>query len=208
MNSNFRNRNPRLKNRRRVKNNNVERMYIAPLLKKVDNSSTIVTLAIDAPLQGGAIGLNGQLVPFNFAQFGDSETIPTMYKYFEILGYRLSFSLAQTVAALDSFNGATIAFYPVNNLLDSTFSAAPSSPIQVDKLEGSIFVQSTYKNVGKWFPNICKQVYPTTALSGSVLAGYIIAYIDDIGTLNEIVGQVKVEMNIKAYGRRYTPLQV
>lgn len=184
------------------------REYAPPILKTLSKIQEDITLVLNLEVSGGLVGTNGLLIPVTFSTFGDSEVFPTLWKYFEIEGYRLSFNLATTTNARNSFNAATIAWYPVNNLIDATFSTVPATAEQVDKLEGSIFVQSDYKNVGKWFPNRCKQVYPSTAMTGGVTAGYLIAYVDDIGVLNEEIGHAKIEMNVRAYARRYTPLQV
>jgi hypothetical protein len=164
-----------------------------------------ITLHGNFAISSGTLGVNGGLQNIQWTYFNDAAALALVYKYFEIQSYRVRFSLSTTTAALDSFYGCAIAFFPINYITEGIILTAPTQRNQVQDLPGSIFVQQGVNNTGRWFyPGIKQQFASSDAFSSSLgrLAGALVWYADDIG-VSETLGDVDLEVTLRFSQREY-----
>lgn len=184
-----------------------DRQFAPNILHKINKPYEDITLTAAASVSSAATGLNGILVDIFHGSFAGFQRLANIYKYFEITGLKLDFTLATTTAATDSFNGGSVAYVPINYVLGENPGTGPGSTpgsiAQVQDLAGAINVQSGASNRGKWFPTLSKQFYSCSAvISNNTRAGQIVAYFDDIGP-SETVGDVVISMNVRFSCRQY-----
>lgn len=200
--------NNRRRPRRRTRNNRGGRTvgYAAPLYRELNAPQhQSITLHGNFQVASNVLGTNGGLMNVQWTFFNDAAALALVYKYFEIQSCRLRFSLATTTAAIDSFNGCALAFFPINYITEGIILTVPTQRNQVQDLPGSIFVQQGVNNTGKWFsPGIKQQFACSDAFSTSLgrLAGAVVWFADDIG-ISEILGDVDLEITLRFSQREY-----
>jgi hypothetical protein len=178
------------------------REFAAARLGQVKRPVTDMTLTQSGSLTAGVIGTNGYVFPINWNTFKDIANLPGLYQYFEVLGYKIDFSLNKDIT---TFYEGAVAYHPVNYVIGDTLSAAaPSSSGQIADLPGVIFLEEGTKNIGKWCAPTCKQVYSTyDAFVNTRLAGQIITYVNNVGVA-ETFGGFNLSLNIRLYSKNYS----
>ncbi len=197
---------------RKTKRNNVNnqqtslvREYAAPVLRKIDRPYTDVTLYAYSDISSGVTGTNGINVALNYSNFTDIGEMLGVYSYFEILGYKIDFSLGTTAAITDSFYSLALGLKTANYVIGEVVSSTvPTSGQYVMELPGSIWIQQGSKNFGKWCMPNCKQVFSVRdAYSNARSFGNLVAYANDAG-VSELLGQAIVTLNVRFYGKDYS----
>lgn len=182
-------------------------MGFAPFVSRSYDRPQDVTVTLHSffSLTSPVTGLNGSISTVNWLFYDDASRFAGIYKYFEIQSCRIRVSNATTSAAEDSFQSLSVAYFPINYIVEGLPLTAPSNMNVVNELPGSVLVQSGAKNFGRWFnPNI-KQAFATSDAFSSSLgraAGVLVWYCNDVG-ISEIVGYVDIECTVKFYQREY-----
>jgi hypothetical protein len=180
------------------------RNYAAPLLKHIALPPAVITLDTQLDLSS-TLGVNGSNSPLTYAVFRDISSYATVYQYFEIIGWKIEFTLSQRATTIDSFDSAYFAWHPINYIIESASASVPSDARSIAALPGAINVQPGFTNKGAWFPPLVKQVYSTldaASVSTPRIAGTVLGYFGDVGAL-ETIGTVMLYMNVKFYSRQY-----
>ena len=165
-----------------------------------------ITLHTQYAIASGVTATNGGIQTVSWTAFNDAAPLAQIYKYFEIVGCRVRVSMASTAAAVDSFQDAVVAWYPLNYTKDPTPSSVPTVESCVTELPGSVYVQYGAKNYGKWFyPYIKEQfsVIDSFSTANNRVCGVLIWYVNDAG-ISETFGIADIEMNVRFHERLYT----
>lgn len=183
--------------------NKTQRMYFGPSYGIKTQTNVRATLQTTANLTT-TLGTNGFLQSFTWNLFQGGSQLQDNYRYFEVTGWRLDVTLPSVPATTDSFFQAAVGMLPINFLVDGTNYTAPVDVRNVLGLPGSVNLKEGQKNIGKWFPAACKQVYPTRVFSsgGSSAAATLFAYFNDVG-VNETAAIVEIYCDAVFYGMQY-----
>jgi hypothetical protein len=180
--------------------------YAAPMYRELNAPQhQSITLHGNFNIASGVLGTNGGLMNIQWNFFNDAAALAIVYKYFEWQSFRVRFSLATTTAAQDSFQGASIAFFPINYITEGIILTVPTQRNQVQDLPGSIFVEQGVRNNGKWVsPGIKQQFACSDAFSSSLgrLSGALVWFVDDIG-ISEVLGDIDLEVTLRFSQREY-----
>jgi hypothetical protein len=201
----------RTKNNRKNKTRG-QRGRGAPLMKfanprfgQLDEYSTYETLPAEVQLFT-TTGTNGFNVSVNWQAFQDGFNLSLQYRYFEVLGWRIDATIPSVSATTDSFFDGSVCFYPANYTIDGIPTVVPTDSRSVLRQQGAVNLKISEKNTGRWFAPTTKQVYSTDSFTRSNLAGSVLAYFDDVGTLEYPLSLI-VSCNVKLYGQKYTSAQ-
>lgn len=193
------------KNHKKNKKSNkagLTREFAAARFGLVSRPVTDLTLTSSGSLTASVIGTNGYSFPITWNSFRDTANLPGLYQYFEIIGYKIDFSLNKDITTF--YEGAVV-YRPVNYVIGDTLTiAAPTSSGQILDLPGAVFLEEGTINKGKWSSPTCKQVYSTyDTIVNSRLAGQIISYVNNVGVA-ETFGGYNLMVNIRLYSKNYS----
>lgn len=200
-----RNRNRKGRRRATTRRNNMG--FVPNSLRYHNLPATTMTLATTYTLTSGVLGTNGSVTTFNWNFLKDTVGLSHIYRYFEVVGFKLEVTLATTTAATDSFNELAVGFLPINYITEGVIStsATPGDSRSVLVLPGSVNAQPGASNKGRWFANEFKQQFSTADAFSTTLnraMGSLIWYADDVG-ISETVGFINLFVNCRFYGREF-----
>lgn len=194
--------NRRRRQRRRAPGNALSNpLYQSVPMKTVELAPALHTLDAWVDIASGLLGVNGIAAPIQFNYFKGYGNLASFYRYVTVLSYRFHFSVSTRPDFTDAFDGGAVAFYPSNYLIESADTTVPTALSTVQSLPGSVQLMPGAINRSPWVKVQVPQTYSTADIGDSVL-GIMYAYSNDLPP-EENVGQAKLEVNFRFWGKRY-----
>jgi len=182
---------------RRAGNTSNTTKYAKPILRKINNQATTVTVENAGIITYAGGMASGTATPFYWKDFNHFNQMAQDYKYFEFESFQIEL-VWDNPAGTDTLG--VCAYYPVNYLVEIPVTTVPTQSKQIDGLSGAVTIQPGAPNRGRWAPTYIKQQFAST--NSASAAGYLYTFLNN-RSLSQAAVTVIIRCNLKFYGAVY-----